>query len=107
MRNTSISSSIASVVNRVIASVAAAGIAVRTVLHLTFMREHMGYWLEPCQPGFAFSYDQRGRDLGNPQSGYKSGELRHCLLGQNGNLAPAFCTTPTRLASARAIAQQG
>lgn len=76
MRNTTISSSIASVVCRVIASVAVAGIAVRTFLHLTLMREHMGYWRELCQPGFDFGGNQRGYCGSNPMPGSKPGLLR-------------------------------
>jgi hypothetical protein len=103
MRFTSISSSIASVVNRVIGFVA--GAAVRTFLHLTQMREHllldlgfgdMRYWLEPCQPGFTNDRDiQCLSRLGNPQPGKRPSLLR--LLGIT---APVVCLTPSAAASA-------
>lgn len=108
MRFTSISSSIASVVSRVIGFVA--GGAVRTFLHLTQMREHllldlgfgdmgfgdMGYWLEPCQPGLTYGKDMQCLSrLGNPQPGKPSGLLR--LLGIT---APVVCLAPSAAASA-------
>lgn len=101
MRNTTISSSIASVVCRVIASVAVAGIAVRTFLHLTFMREHLGYWRELGQPGSDFGGNQQGYfHPSNPMSGSKPGLLRHFGIS-----APAYCPSPSRLASVRANRQ--
>lgn len=106
MRFTSISSSIASVVSRVI-GFEVAGAAVRTFLHHTHMREHMlldlGYWLEPCQPGFAYGRDQRLSRMGSPMPGNKPGLLR--LFGIP---ALAVCPAPhaaasvARLASVRA-----
>jgi len=103
MRFTSISSSIASVVSRVIGFVA--GGAVRTFLHLTQMREHllldlgfgdMGYWLEPCQPGLTYGKDMQCLSrLGNLQPGKRSGLLR--LLGIT---APVVCLAPSAAASA-------
>jgi hypothetical protein len=103
MRFTSISSSIASVVCRVIRSVVA-GSAVRTFLHHTHMREHMlldlGYWLEPCQPGFAYGRDQQRLSLlGSSKPGNKPGLLR--LLGIS---APAVCPAPNTAAAAAKLA---
>ena len=49
MRNFTISNLFASVVTRVIDVVAVAGIATRSFLHLTSMREHMGNRFEQCQ----------------------------------------------------------
>ncbi len=87
MRISTISSSFASVVIRVIDCVAVAGIAVRTFLHLTSTREPMGYWLEPCQPGFTLG---GYHPMGNPRPGYKQpGPLR--LLGIS---VPAVCPAP-------------
>lgn len=109
MRFTSISSSIAYVVSRVIGFVA--GSAVRPFLHLTQMREHLlldmgfaetGYRLEPCQPGFTNDKDQsRLSCLGNPQPGKRPGLLR--LLGITAPAvwaAPAVCRAPIARASA-------
>ncbi|MEZ6133274.1 MAG: hypothetical protein R3C53_00045 [Pirellulaceae bacterium] len=99
MRITTISSSIASVVARVIAEVA--GSAVRTFLHLTHMREHMlldlGYWLEPCQPGFTCGNQQSFHS--NPLPGKQPGLLR--LLGIS---ALAVCPAPYAAASAVRLA---
>ena len=97
MRITSISSTIVSVVSRVIDSVVFAGRAVRTFLHLTHMREHMGYWLEPCQSGFASAGDRLGlQQPGNPKPGKQPGLLR--LIGIT---APAVCPAPSAAAAAR------
>ena len=98
MRFTTISSSIASVVSRVIGFVA--GSAVRTFLHLTQMREHllmeMGYWLEPCQPGFTSDKDHSCLiRFGNQQPGKRPALLR--LLGIS---APVVCLAPSAAASA-------
>lgn len=100
MRNTIISSSIASVVSRVIDSIAVAGSAVRTILRLTFMRERAGYWLEPCQPEFALACNHLGYQLGKLKPGIKPGHL-----GQFGILAHAAYPAASRLASVRANRQ--
>lgn len=98
MRFTTISSSIASVVTRVIGFVA--GSAVRSFLHLTQLREHLlmdvGYWLEPCQPGFTNDKDSTCLNhFGNPQPGKRPGLLR--LLGIS---APVVCLAASAAASA-------
>jgi hypothetical protein len=98
MRIISISSSIASAVAACVAvCVAFAGIAVRTFLHLTTMREPMGYWQEPCQSEFS-----RRSDL-NSQSALR--ELKpsnHAWLLPHGGIATlAVCPAPTRLAAVR------
>ena len=98
MRYTTISSSIASVVRRVIDTVAIAG-AVRTMLHLTLMREHMGYCLEPCRPGFAFAGSYCSCPIANPQPGKPGGKRPS---GHFDTLALAVCTTPSRLTFVRA-----
>ena len=94
MRNTTISSSIASVVTRVIASVANAG-AVRCVLDLTLMREHMGTWHEPCRPGYAFAGSYQCCQ--QPFNPGPSKPLGKRLLRQNDISAPAFYTALSRL----------
>ncbi len=101
MRNSTISSSIASVANRVIDCVAVvAGSAVRRFLHLTLHREQMGYWLEPCQSGFDFAEGMRLVRLGNPQPGSKPG-----LQRRFGIVALAVCPAPSRLTSVRTTRQ--
>ena len=109
MRNTTISSSIASVVSRVIVSIAG---AVRNFLCLTSMREHMGCWLEPGQLGFAFagaycSYPANKRQAADMQPGKPGGRRQ---LRRSG-IALAVCTTPfhsprmDRLTSVTAISR--
>lgn len=95
MRSTTISSSIASVVTRVIDSVAVAGSALRMAPRLMLMREHLGYWLTHCQPESAYEHDQFGR-ISGPQMGNKSYLLR--LLGKR---ELAVCPTPTHPGSGR------
>lgn len=95
MRITNISSSIASVVCRVINSVAVAGVAVRMFLHLTFTREHMGYWLELCQPRLAWGGNDACYQPVDLKPGNKPG------LWREGITAPAVCLAPSRLASAQ------
>lgn len=96
MRNTTISSSIVSVVSRVIDSVAVAGNSVRSFLRLALMRERLGYWQEPCQPGIAFCGDHLGHQLGKPASGYKPDAKRQADIA-----AFAFYATPSRATSVR------
>ena len=102
MRFTSISSSIASVVCRVIGFVA--GSAVRTSLHLTHMREHMlldlGYWLKPCQPRFTNS---QGTSYLSRFENLTSGKYTH-VLRLLGIAAPAACLAPVAAASAGRLA---
>lgn len=106
MRITTISSTIASVVNHVIDSVVVAGVAVRTFLHLALMREHMGYWPAPCQPEYAFASDLAVRSrTPDSEPSKRLGSLRQC-----GIPALALCLTPqaavaARLAFARAERQ--
>lgn len=74
MRITSISSSFAAVVDHVIRSVAVAGFAVRTLLHLTLKREPTGNWLALCQPGCPCGGNQFGfQCIGHPMPGYQPG----------------------------------
>ena len=98
MRITTITSSIASVVSRVIDVVASAG-AVRTFLHLTLMREHLGSWQAPCQFEFAYASNCSGYPRANPMPGKPGGE---CRLRHSDMYAPTVCTTQTRLTSVRA-----
>lgn len=103
MRISTISSSIATVVSRVMDSVVIAG-AVRVSDHLARMREHLGYWLEPCQPGFAFANccasNAAAYAAGSPpvdkQPGNKPGQIHQ--LWQS-DIALAYRTAPSRLAS--------
>ena len=96
MRNTTISSSIASVVCRVIDSVAGNG-AVRNFLTLTQLRERMGNWLELCHMHF-----------GSPDGHLSYLSLKPKQPGEPGgkrwrptDIAQAIYA-PNRLASARA-----
>ena len=100
MRSSTITSSIASVANHMIGSVAVAGKAVRTFLRLTTLREHTGYWLEPCQSGFDYAGGMRLDRLGNPLPGNKPGMQRRF-----GIAALAVCPAPSRLASVRTTRQ--
>lgn len=96
MRIPSISSSFATVVSTIVVDCATfAGIALRAFLHLTSMREPMGYWLEQCQMSEnAGGWDQSGHQLiGNLNPGCKPGHHRHY-----GILALAVCPVPSRLA---------
>jgi hypothetical protein len=97
MRNSTISSSIASVVSRVIASVVAAG-AVRNLLHLLRLREKGGCWLELCQSEYAmagaFMHQQPADSMpGSP--GFKRPVRRS-------DIAQAVYTAPRRLTTVRA-----
>lgn len=101
MRKTTISSSIATVVAHVIDCVAVAGFAVRTFQLHALMREHLGYWLEPCQPGYAtsnpsYSTSNSSYATGNPRCGNKPGLLRQC------GIALAVCPAHSRLAPVQA-----
>ena len=95
MRNTTITSSIASVVRPVADALTVAGIAAHSFLHLTFLREHMGYWLELCQSGFDY-VGGKHRRLGNPQPGGRPGMQRRLGISQL-----AVCPAPSRLASVK------
>lgn len=102
MRTTTISSSFASIT---VASAAVrgafAGIAVRTFLHLTSMREYLGYWLERCQTEFASDWGQHGHQShGKQQPGNKPG-----LLPRHGILALVLCPAPSRVVKVRANRQ--
>lgn len=102
MRNTTISSSFASSVTQVaVDCVAIAGIAVRTFLHLTYMRESMGYWRELCQSEIARRSERQHYHGGNLKPGNKPGPLPHF-----GTPALAVCPAPFRLAAVRQT-QQG
>ena len=98
MRQTSISSSIASALSRVFAC-EFAGSAGRMFLHLTHLRGYLlmdlGYWLESCQPRFAFA-DARRLTARNPMPGKQPGMFRHL-----GNMAPAVCPAPSSAFAAR------
>ena len=96
MRNTTttISSSIASALAPVaVASVASVGGAVRTFLHLTSMREPLGYWLKRCQSEIARGWHPSGvQSISHLQFGDKPG-----LLPRFGRPALDLCPAPTRL----------
>ena len=97
MRNSTISSSIASVVSRVIASVVAAG-AVRNLLHLLRLREQGGSWLELCQCEFAMAgayMHQHPADSMPGSPGFKRPAWRS-------DIAQAVYTAPRRLTTVRA-----
>ena len=98
MRISTISSSFATAVITVATvSVTLAGIAVRTFLHLTNMRESMGYWLELCQSEFARGWEQPGfHRWGNAKPGHKPG-----LFPLYGIAQLAVCPAPSRLADVR------
>lgn len=99
MRITTISSSFASTVVVVVATacVAFAGIAVRSFLHRTSMRDCLGYWLELCQSGSDAGCDQHGQHFsGYGMSGYKPG-----LLLRYGISALALCPAPSRMVAVR------
>ena len=93
MRISTISSTIASVVSRVIASIVTGSAAVAFLRHL--MRERMGYWQERCQPGYAFDGDTL-HQLHNPKPGNKPGLLR--LLGIS---TLAVCPSPMTVSTVR------
>lgn len=98
MRNFTISNLFASVVTRVIDVLAVAGIGARSFLHLTSMREHMGYRLEHCQTGLLWSELL----LSSLQMGSKRPELqRPAFALAYGIAAQTVCPAP-RLSQARA-----
>lgn len=92
MRINNISSSIASVVARVIVSVVIAGNAARRFLHLT-QREHRGYWLE--LQWLAAIKRATAACLGGTAANDPMADLF-----ADPRLAPAFCMTPTGTPSA-------
>lgn len=99
MRITTISSSIASVVSRVIDCVAIAG-SVRMPLHLTLMREHLGCWLERClEPGFAYAGSYANYQAGNPKAGKQPGKPGQARQLRLSDIALAVRTAPSRLTS--------
>lgn len=102
MRNTFISSSFASaLVNLVAHRVVLAGMAVRTLLHLTSSRDPMGCWLERYQSEIVRGWDQHGRHpIGNLQPSFKLG-----LLPYFGNSALVLCPAPAAIATVRANRQ--
>ncbi len=102
MRNTFISSSFTSaLVTPVAHCVVLAGMAVRTLLHLTSSRANMGYWLERYQSEIVRGWDQNGRHLfNNQQPGFKPGLLPHF-----GNSALVLCPAPAATAAVRASRQ--
>ncbi len=103
MRNTSISSSFATVVStRVVDCAAFAGVVLRTFLQLTSMREHLGYWLEQCQSSeIAGGWDQHGHHaIGSLKPGYKPGLRLHYGIS-----ALAVCPAPSRLVAVRSNRQ--
>ncbi len=103
MRKSSISSSFATAVATVVVDCAAfAGIALRTFLHLTSMRESMGYWLERYQSTeVAGGWDRHGRlPIGNLKPGFKPGHCpQYCIS------VLAVCPATSRLAAVRANRQ--
>ncbi len=96
MRNTTItisSSTASALATMAVASVASVGGAVRKFLHLTDMREPLGYWLERCQSEIARGWHPTGvQSIGHLQSGNKPG-----LLPRFGRPALVLCPAPTRL----------
>lgn len=96
MRNSTISTSFAAVITRVINVLAVAGVAVRSFLHHLMTGEHTGYRLEQRQPGF--SGDRY--DLGNPQAGNKRPAMLQPAMAY-GIAAQSVCSAP-RLSQTRA-----
>jgi hypothetical protein len=96
MRNTTLSTSFASVITQVINAVAVADVAVRSFLHHFLMREQLGYRLERRQPGFAGG----SLDLGDPQGGDKRPALLQPAMAY-GIAAQTVCLTH-RLSQTRA-----
>ena len=99
MRNSTISSSIVSVVCRVINVVAIAG-TVRSFLHLAHMRGHMGYWREPCQLEFAYAGDCHSHLLADLKPGKP---VQPCRTRRANDTARTVFATPSRLTTVRAI----
>lgn len=84
MRISIISSSIASVVSRVIASVVVAGSVVREYLHLSLLREHgfrevLGDWRMSKPKGHAAMHAFNHMQYGNLQPGYLRPTLQRLL----------------------------
>ena len=108
MRNTTISSSIASVVNRVITSVAVAGNGLRNFLRHVLMHEHMGNWQELCQPGLKCGKVDLSRPamFASPQPGYQAGLLRPFGISTPAvYMAPVTADCSARLPSVRGYGQ--
>ena len=96
MRNTANSTSISSVVFRVI-DVAGAGSA-RGLLALAVLREHLGYWQEQCLRGLAIG-GTISRQMLNPMPGKPGQEcLKRSDTRHSSDLALAVFTTPRSLA---------
>lgn len=96
MRNTTISNSIATVVCRVIVSVVVAAV-VRTFLHLTPVREPMGYWQRRKQPSFALAGGLAFHRAGNTDPSQQLG--RGCHSWHAGVPAFAAYAAPSMLTS--------
>lgn len=105
MRNTTISSSIASVVSRVIDSVVVAGSAVRNFHRPALMgeralkRENMGYWQESYQLCLALGTGQLGLPGGKPAAAFKPAAARHCdITAMTGHTSLSTATSVRRQA---------
>lgn len=103
MRNTTISSSIASVVSRVIDSVAVAGSAVRNFHRPALMRErtlqsaNLGYWQESYQLCLALGTGQLGLPGAKPAAAFKPAAARHCdITAMTGHSTPSTATSVRR-----------
>lgn len=96
MRNTTISSSIASVVSRVITSVVVAGSAVRNFLP-ALMRERMGYWHESYQLCLASDAGHLGLPAGKPAAAFKPAAARHCDIATTTGHTALSTATSVRL----------
>lgn len=102
MRNFTISNLFASVVTRVIDVVAVAGIATRSFLHLTSMRERMGNRFEQCQAELLGQLLPAYLLLGSLLPGNKRpAMLQPAYAMAYGNAAQTVCPAP-RLSQARA-----
>jgi hypothetical protein len=99
MRNSTISSLSVALIARVIDVLAAAGVALRSFLNLTSMREHMGYRFEQRLPGNAWDHH-----LNISHSGNKRPMLQPALVLAHGITAQIVCSTP-RLSQTRAYWQ--
>jgi hypothetical protein len=96
MRKSTISSSSATLIARVIDVLAAAGLALRSFLHLTSMREHLGYRFEQRRPG-----NEWGNCLTISYPGNKRPVLQPAFVLASGITAQIVCPTP-RLSQTRA-----
>ncbi len=94
MRNTTITSTISSVANRVIDVVTVAG-SLRKFLHHFLMRESLGYWRALCLSRFALQDCQPGYPTANLAAAKPGGK---CRFGQL-IAVPVVCSTPSRLMS--------